>query len=157
MTPLLPFTIVGVPVLTDFFGDAGKRPDADALSDGSRVTSSKTRSLLVWDHGRRERQFTHPDSGLPVLHLYQGTGYFHAFCTRLRRFYNDNVDFAFSTSYSLPSPLAVVSDDEGDTDDEGEAEDWYTPSSPTPQHSSTQENNVPPRLTITPPSNLNWE
>ena len=51
----------------------------DVDSDGTQITSIGTHLKLVWDHGRHERHFTHPNSSLPELILYQGNGYFTAF------------------------------------------------------------------------------
>ncbi len=55
--------------------------------------------------------------------LYQGHGYFDAFCTRLRRCYHDGVEFAFSSAFLIsPSHIdatAIVLD--GEDSDEEEA------------------------------------
>ena len=85
--------------------------------------------------------------------LYQGHGYFNAFCTRLRRCYHDGVEFAFSSAFSIsPSHVdaaAIVLDGE-DSDEEDAAPaartvhgtqnngddsaeedvDWFTPPPP---------------------------
>lgn len=69
-----------------------------------------------------------------MLHLYQGVGYFDAFCTRLSRFYDDHINFAFSSAFSLCPDAAIVSDSESDSD--LDTEDWYSPSSePAPSKS----------------------
>ena len=114
-------------------------PNDDVDSDGTRITSSGTCSKLVWDHGQHERNFTHPDSSLPELMLYQGNGYFTAFCTRMRRCYNDAVSYAFLLDFTISPTItwdsALVSDDEElDIEDQPtEPADllsdikWYTP------------------------------
>ncbi len=113
--PETKFNLIGVPFLAAYFGDGGKSPDDDVDSDGTQITSSGTCSKLVWDNGRYERNFTHHDSSLPVLMLFQGHGYFKAFCTRMRRSYNDAVSYAFSSAFTIAPTTpdsALVSDDE---------------------------------------------
>ena len=78
--PETKFNLIGVPFLAAYFGDGGEAPNDDVDSDRTRITSSGTRLKLVWDNGRNERNFTHPDSSLPDLVLYQGNVYFMAFC-----------------------------------------------------------------------------
>ena len=166
------FNLLGIPKLAEFFNDRNSLPGDDVDSDGTTVKSSGCRSRLVWDHGRHTRTFTHGDSALPELLLYQGSGYFAAFCSRLKRHYDDKVAFAFSSAFSI-SPhqaddAALVSDDD-DLDDEeniptdekgralthfsdGPVEDveWYTPLPPPPNLSPPLPSLPPP---ILPPSN----
>ena len=58
--------------------------------------------------------FTHGESTLPELVLYQGHGYFSAFCTRVRQRYDFAVTFTFSSAFSISPDStedpAVVSD-----------------------------------------------
>ena len=62
------------------------------------------------------RNFTHGESALPELVLYQGHVYFSAFCTRVQKGYDNAVTFTFSSAFSiLPDSTkdpAVVSDTE---------------------------------------------
>jgi hypothetical protein len=151
--PTSQFNLLGIPKLADFFKDKDYLPGDDVDSDGTTVKSSGCRSRLTWDHGKHTRNFTHGDSTLPEIMLYQGHGYFDAFCTRLRRCYHDGVEFAFSSAFSIsPSHVdaaAIVSDGE-DSDEEDAAPaartvhgtqnngddsaeedvDWFTPPPP---------------------------
>ncbi len=94
--------------------------------------------IVLVSHGvtaKHTRNFTHGDSTLPEIMLYQGHGYFNAFCTRLQRCYQDGVVFAFSSAF-LVSPshvndTAIVSD--GDDSDEEET-DPTVPINPGTQH-----------------------
>jgi hypothetical protein len=120
--PSSKFNLLGIPKLADFFKDKDYLPGDDVDSDGTTVKSSGCRSRLTWDHGKHTRNFTHGDSTLPEIMLYQGHGYFNAFCTRLRRCYHDSVEFAFSSAFSI-SPTHVdsapiVSDGEDSDEDE---------------------------------------
>jgi hypothetical protein len=114
--PETQFNLIGVPFLEAHFGNGGGAPDDDVNSDGTRITSSGNRSKLVWDNGRNERNFTHLDSSLPELVLYQGNSYFMAFFTRMSRCYNDAVSYAFSLAFTISPTItldtALVSDDE---------------------------------------------
>jgi hypothetical protein len=97
------------------------------------------------------RNFTHGDSTLPKILLYQGNGYFKSFTTRLQQCHNHGIAFAFSSAFSIsPSHvdtaeivLDVKDSDEEDTVDtfggtqtngyNTETEDkvdWYTPPPP---------------------------
>ena len=133
--PNTPFNIIGLPFLQEYFGDEATGPDSMVEEDGTSIMSSGGRSLFTWDHGQHRRRFNHACSGLPELVLYQGTGYFAAFCTRLGNYYSDNVNFAFSSAYSLTPDAAIVSDTESDSesDSEDEAGDtWYSPTTSKP-------------------------
>ena len=99
--PDSPFNIMGIPALGEFFGKGDTIPTSD--DDGTYVTSSATRSTLVWDHGKHTRTFVHSSRRLPELTLETGFNYFSAFCTRVRRHYYDNVSYAFSSAHSIPS------------------------------------------------------
>ncbi len=81
--PSSKFNFLGIPKLAEFFQDKDYIPGDDVDSDGTTVKSSGYCSRLTWDHGQHTRNFTHGDSMLPEIMLYQGNGYFHAFCTRL--------------------------------------------------------------------------
>ena len=114
--PETQFNLIGVPFLAAYFGNGGKAPDDDVDSDGTQITSSRTCSKLVWDNGRYECNFTHPDSSLPELMLFQGNGYFMDFCTRMLHSYNDAVSYAFLSAFTISPTInldpALVSDDE---------------------------------------------
>ena len=119
--PSSKFNLLGIPKLADFFKDKDYLPGDDVDSDGTTVKSSGCRSRLTWDHGKHTCNFTHGYSTLPEIMLYQGHGYFDAFCTRLWRCYHKSVEFAFSSTFSIsPSHVdaaAIILDGE-DSDDE---------------------------------------
>jgi hypothetical protein len=104
--PSLKFNLLGIPKLAKFFQDKDYIPGDDVNSDGTTVKSSGCCSCLTWDHGQHTRNFTYGDSTLPEIMLYQGNGYFHAFCTRLQRCYSNGVVFAFSSAFFI-SPSHV--------------------------------------------------
>ena len=79
--PSSQFNLLGIPKLADFFHDKGYLPGDDVDSAGTTVKSSGCHSCLTWDHGKHTSNFTHGDSTLPEIMLYQGHGYFNAFCT----------------------------------------------------------------------------
>ncbi len=114
--PSLKFNLLGIPKLADFFKDKDYLPGDDVDSNGTTVKSSGCRSRLTWDHGKHTRNFIHGDSTLPEIMLYQGHGYFDAFCTQLWSCYHDGVEFAFSSAFLIsPSHVdsaAIVSDGE---------------------------------------------
>ncbi len=97
--PNSPFNICGIPYLGKFFGKNDPIPSLD--DDGTKITSSASRSHLVWDHGKHERHFSHGSRRLPELTLSTGYKYFSSFCTRVRRTYYDHVHFAFSSAHSI--------------------------------------------------------
>ena len=74
--PGCPVNIVGVPVLSEFFNEAATGHDAVAENNGTTIISSGPLSYFSWDHGKHHHHYTHPDSTLPDLYLYQGSGYF---------------------------------------------------------------------------------
>ena len=90
---------MGIPFLGDHFGAKDTIPTRD--DDGAYVRSSASKTTFVWDHGQHSRDFTHDARSLPVLTLDTGVGYFQAFCTRVRRKYEDTVHFAFSSAHSI--------------------------------------------------------
>ena len=120
--------IVGIPALSEFFDDGATGPDATAEDNSTTILSSGKRSHFFGDHGRHNHHFTHPDSTLPSLSLFQGTGYFSAFCSRVESVYSDRIHFAFSSAYSLKPSPNVVSDDETSPESDSEDEDeWFSP------------------------------
>ena len=140
--PNSPVNIIGIPVLEKYFNDAAKGPDSVAEDDGSTILSSGCCSHFKWDH--HSRHFKHPDSQLPELCLYQGTGYFSAFSSRLQSTYNDNVHFDFSSAYSLDPASAVVYNndsckDSGSEDNEG----WFFPMQTPPSAEKDQAGDHP--------------
>jgi hypothetical protein len=88
--PESPFNLLGLSALSKFFGDCKTR--------GTRVESACYDSTLVWDNGKHERRFPHGLDCLPLLQVNVGESYYKAFCTRVSRFYNDNVKFGFRVS-----------------------------------------------------------
>ncbi len=73
--PSLKFNLLGILKLANFFSDKNSIPGNDVDSNGTTVKSSGCCSRLTWDHGQHMRNFTHGDSTLPKIILYQGNGY----------------------------------------------------------------------------------
>jgi len=115
------FNLIGIPFLAAYFNDTNCSAGDDVDADGTTIKFSGCRSKFVRDHGRNVRNFTHGESALPELVLYQGHGYFSAFCTRVQKRYDDAVTFTFSSAFSISPDStedpAVVSDTE-DSDNE---------------------------------------
>ena len=154
--PNTQFNLIGIPFLAAFFNNTNCSAGDNVDANGTTIKSSGCRSQFVWDHGQHVRNFTHGESTLPELVLYQGHGYYSAFCTRVRQRYDDAIAFAFSSAFSiLPNSTddpALVSDTE-DSDDkdtgilpnhlaEDNATEWYTPPPPI--------KSVPPILVVEP-------
>ncbi len=78
--------------------DQATGQDAFVKANGTRIASSSHCSHFIWDHGKNERHFNHPNLNLPKLLLCSGTGYFQAFCTKVSRFYDNAVAYAFSSA-----------------------------------------------------------
>ncbi len=140
--PTTQFNLIGIPFLATYFNYTNCSAGDDVDADGTTIKSSGCRSKFVWDNGRNVRNFTHGESMLPELVLYQGHGYFSAFCKRVQQRYDDAFAFAFSSAFSiLPDSTedpAMVSDTK-DTDNkdaeflpnhfvEDNAMEWYKPS-----------------------------
>jgi hypothetical protein len=131
--PYTNFNILSVPFLGNFFSDQAMGQDAFVEAKGTRIVSSSGCSHFIWDHGKNECHFNHPNSNLLELLLCSGTGYVQAFCTRVSCFYNNAVAYAFSFVYLIaPNVNAVIvldteSDNESNTNDSLVAE-WYQPS-----------------------------
>jgi hypothetical protein len=113
----------------------------DVDADGTTIKSSGCCFKFVWDHGRHVQNFTHGESTLPELVLYQGTGYYSAFCTHMQQRYNNAVAFAFSSAFSISldstDDPALVSDAK-DSDDK----EWKT----TPRNGTSPLPNLPQYL-----------
>ena len=125
------FNVLGVP----FLGKHHFKDQADANSlyddDGTTIKSGSTKAHFIWDHGKHERHFFIGDSDLPELYLYVGQGYFKAFCTRVRKYFDDQVIHAFSSALSIdPAMDTDMPCPEGD-DLQNPWEDpphqWYCP------------------------------
>ena len=97
--PDSPYCLLGIPFLGKFF--AKKAGDSKVYDDETWILSRSTHSHFKWDHGRHERHFEHGDSTLPELRLYEGSSFFAAFCTRMKAYVNDKVNYAFSSAFSL--------------------------------------------------------
>ena len=96
------FNLLGIPPFARFFGETDDPPTTD--EEGTWVRSGATRSVLTWDHGKHTRHFDHPSSGLPELTLFEGYSMWNAFCSRVRRAYDNTVHFAFCSAVSS-SPI----------------------------------------------------
>jgi hypothetical protein len=168
--------LLGVPKLATFFNDKDYLPGDNVDSNGTTVKSSGCCSRLIWDHGKHTHHFKHRDSNLPEIVLYPGHGYLSAFCLCLRRRYDDNIAFAFSSSFSIsPShdeTAALVSDNEDsdnknfpdslcgtqynsqDDTQDSEGDYWYSPPSPPSTPPPIPPPPPPPNLpSLTAPSN----
>jgi hypothetical protein len=65
---------------------------------------------------------------LPELFTNEGETYFTAFCTRISKFVDDEINYAFSPAFTtspdgIPQPHVIPNDD----DDEMDEVQWYTP------------------------------
>jgi hypothetical protein len=157
--PHTQFNLIGIPFLAAFFNDTICSTGDDIDAEGTTIISSSCRSKFVWDHGQHMRNFTHGESTLPELVLYQGHVYYSAFCTRVRQRYDNVVAHAFSSGFSISpdstdDPTLVSDTEDSDDEDTGilpnhlvenNATEWYTP--PLPIKS------VPPILSVEPPVN----
>ncbi len=175
--PTSNFNLLGVPKLAAFFNDKGYLPGNNVDSNSTTVKLSGCHSHLVWNHGKHTRHFKHRVSTLPEILLYLGHEYFSAFCLRLRRHYDNNIAFAFSSFFSIsPScneTAALVSDNE-DSDNEifpdslrgtqynsqddtqdSKGDYWYSPPPPPSTPPPSPPPPPPPNLpSFTAPSNL---
>jgi hypothetical protein len=172
--PASNFNLLRIPKLAEYFKNRNSLPGKDVDSDGTTIKSSSCCSCFIWDHGRHMRNFTHRDYALLEILLYQGNGYFSAFCLWVQWKYDNKIAFAFSSSFSI-SPqsqedAALVLDNDNSEDKDmvsmtcntGYATpqpvshplnkvEWYEPPPPPPE-------NLPHPLPITtppisPPSN----
>ena len=129
-------------MLSQFFNDAATGHDAVAEDDGTTILSNGRRSHFSCSHCKHHRHFTHPDSTLPDLCIYQETRYFSAFCSQIECVYNDKVDFAFSSALSMNPNPQVVSDDESDSEsDINENKEWISPTSISSSNYNTETGN----------------
>ncbi len=133
------FNLIGISFLAAYFNDTNCSAGDDVDADGTTIKSSGCRSKFVWDHGRHVRNFTHGESTLPELVLYQGNEYYSAFCTRVQQRYAFTFSSAFSILPDSTDDPALVSDDEDDGTlpshlVEDDAMEWYAPP---PQTAST--------------------
>lgn len=138
--PYTKYNIIGLGKLSDFFDDVAKGNNPRDI-DGTRVTTGGARSHLVWDHGQHELHWMHAQGrGLPVLPLYKGTSYFQAFCARVSRVYDDSINYAFSSSYSISPKRTSKAEGEGsELEEDQDQTGWYDPElcrecSPTSSH-----------------------
>ncbi len=87
-----------------------------------------TSSLFQWDHGKHQWHFKHGNTFLPELLTNKGEKYFIAFCTRISKFVDDKIKYAFSSVFttspdSIPQPNVIPNDD----NDEMNEVQWNTP------------------------------
>jgi hypothetical protein len=101
--PDSPYCLLGIPFLAAYF--AKRNGSDDRFDGGTCIKSGAAHSQFVWDGEKHERNFDHGDSLRPELWLYQGTTYFTAFCTRMRQYINDKIDYAFSSAFSMSPNL----------------------------------------------------
>jgi hypothetical protein len=99
--PALNFNLLGIPKLAVYFNDKDYIPGNSINSNGSTAKSSGCRLHLTWDHNKHMHSFTHWYCTLPEILLYQGHGYFSAFCLRLRRCYDDGIASFYFSAFSI--------------------------------------------------------
>jgi hypothetical protein len=93
-----------------------------------RIKSASTTSLFQWDHGKHQRHFKHGSTYLPELLTNKGETYFTAFCTRISKFVDDKINYAFSLAFTtspngIPQPHVIPNDG----NDEIDEVQWYIP------------------------------
>ena len=154
--PNTQFNQIGIPFLATYFNDTSCSAGNDVDADGTTIKSSCCCSKFVWDHGRNVWNFTHGESTLPELVLYQGHGYYSTFCVSyVRQRYDDAVTFAFSSAFSISpdstdNPAVVSDTKDSDNEDnkflpnhfmEDDAMEWYKPptSDTSPSKTPTQQ------------------
>ena len=142
--PETPVNVLGIPVLSELFDDAADGPDTIVEDDGTTILSSGRRSNFKWEHGKNHHHFTHPDSTLLAISLYQGPGYFSAFFSRIESVYNDRVNFSFSSAFYLKPDTPFISDDESDAESKAEDnEGWFYPKTYISDYPETTESEHP--------------
>jgi hypothetical protein len=99
--PSSKFNLLGISKLADFFNDKNYISGNDVDSNGTTVKSSGCRSCLTWDHGQHTRNFTHGDSMLPEIILYQGKDILMPFAQD----YSNVMTTALHTHSLQPSPF----------------------------------------------------
>jgi hypothetical protein len=154
--PDSPYSLLGILFLAAYF--AKHNGSEDRFDGGTWIKSAH--SQFVWDGEKHERNFNHGDSLLPELWLYQGTSYFTAFCTRMRRYVNDKIENAFSSAFSMPQQTVhiIPPDDEEDT---AQSVQWYTPdhsfTTPSPKKVRFDTSAKPPSIVSPPPRDQDFE
>ena len=122
--PESPYSLLGIPFLGRYFA---KNDEANEFDNDTWIRSASTNSLFQWDHGKHQRHFAHGSSHLPELLTNEGETYFMAFCTRISKFMDDKINYAFSSAFTMspdgvPQPHVIPNDD-----DEIDEVIWYTP------------------------------
>ncbi len=72
--------------------------------------------------------FKHGNTYLPELLTNEGETYVSAFCTRIPKFVDDKINYAFSLAFTtspegIPQPQVIPNDDNGEIDEV----QWYSP------------------------------
>jgi hypothetical protein len=101
--PESPYSLLGIPFLGRYFA---KNDEANEFDNDTWIRSASTNSLFQWDHGKHQRHFAHGSSHLPELLTNEGETYFNAFCTRISKFMDDKINYAFSSAFTM-SPDGV--------------------------------------------------
>ncbi len=122
--PESPYSLLGIPFLGRYFA---QNDEANEFDNDTWIRSASTNSLFQWDHGKHQQLFAHGSSHLPELLTNEGETYFRAFCTRISKFMDDKINYAFSSAFtmspdSVPQPHVIPNDD-----DEIDEVIWYTP------------------------------
>ncbi len=105
-----------------------RNDEANEFDEQPWIQSASTSSLFQWDHGKHQRHFKHGNTYLPDLLANEGETYFTAFCTRISKFVDDKINYAFSSAFTtspdgIPQPNVILNDN----DDEMDEVQGYTP------------------------------
>ena len=92
--PKSPFNILFVGRHGSYFD----KVDATCDDNGTYIRSSANFSTFTWDHGKFTQTFVHSSNGLPELSVDVGMSTYDAFCSRLRKLYNDSISYAFASA-----------------------------------------------------------
>jgi hypothetical protein len=161
--PDSPYSLLGITFLAAYF--AKHNSSEDRFDGGTWIKSGAAHSQFVWDGEINERNFDHGDSLLPERWLYQGTSYFTAFCTRMRHYINDKMEYAFFLAFSMSPDLdpqqtihIIPHDDE---EDMAQSVKWYAPdhslTPPSLKKVRFDTSTKPPSIVSPPPRDHNFE
>jgi hypothetical protein len=123
--PESPYSLLGIPFLGKYFA---RNDEANKFNEPAWIQSASTSSLFQWDHGKHQWNFLHGNTYLPELLTNEGETYITAFCTRISKFVDDKINYAFSLAFTT-SPDGIQQNHviPNDDDDESDEIQWYTP------------------------------